>query len=625
MVKLKFFDTETAGLEYGIRLAAAARGFEIAEDGVPVHVSSTGEGLVVSGDAGKYTITYEKRHEFFRAVALLVGMLEGGRTDFEISEQSRLEMCGAMIDCSRNAVPKADTILDLFAKAALMGMNCIMLYTEDTYEVEGYEYFGYMRGRYSAKEMKLFDEAAASLGIDMIPCIQTLAHLSATLRWEYSNGMRDTSDILLIDEERTYEFIESMFRSLRKSCSSKRIHIGMDEAHDVGRGAYMDKNGYHDRFDILSKHVRRVCKIAEKYDFKPMMWSDMFFRLGSAEHDYYETNPKFPENITEMIPENISMVYWDYYNFDESMYKAMIEGHRRLGREVIFAGGVWKWCGMAPGYKMTFNTTFPALAACRKAGLERVFATMWGDDGGEVSIYTTLLGMQLYAEYNYYENPDMEHLKDRFALCLGLDAEDVLKLELDDMQISENCCDNAPVSRQVLYQDVLLGLFDKNFESFDLEKYYDEKIKRLDTVAYGTELDGIFDYYRSLTRLLRRKCMIGVKIRKAYNKGDKKQLSEYADELLKLLEDYADFHEKAYIVWMSENKPFGFDKFEIRLGGTVQRIKTAERRIREFCRGEIEKIDELEEKLLYYGSADSKGKLPHEHAYRRISSVASEF
>lgn len=58
-----------------------------------------------------------------------------------------------------------------------------MLYTEDTYEVNDEPYFGYVRGRYTKEEMKELDAFAGSLGISLIPCIQTLAHLKATFRW----------------------------------------------------------------------------------------------------------------------------------------------------------------------------------------------------------------------------------------------------------------------------------------------------------------------------------------------------------------------------------------------------------------------------------------------------------
>ena len=162
-----------------------------------------------------------------------------------------------------------------------MGYNTVQLYTEDTYEADGEPYFGYLRGRYSKAELKELDAYARGIGIELVPCIQTLAHLGGITRWAEYGGITDIGDILLAGEERTYELIEHMFRTCAECFTSRRINIGMDEAHMLGLGAYLDKHGYKDRFSILSEHLRRVCEIADKYGFKPMMWSDMFFRLAS--------------------------------------------------------------------------------------------------------------------------------------------------------------------------------------------------------------------------------------------------------------------------------------------------------------------------------------------------------
>ena len=83
-----------------------------------------------------------------------------------------------------------------------------MLYTEDTFEVEEYPYFGHMRGKYTAAEIKELDAYALSLGIELIPCIQTLAHLNAMFKWEGEFwDVFDCDDILLCDEEKTYDIV----------------------------------------------------------------------------------------------------------------------------------------------------------------------------------------------------------------------------------------------------------------------------------------------------------------------------------------------------------------------------------------------------------------------------------
>ena len=119
---------------------------------------------------------------------------------------------GIMLDLSRNAVMNMDNLKNYLKIISKIGYNCVFLYTEDTYEVEGEPYFGYLRGRYSVEEMRELDSYAQNLGIEVIPCIQTLAHLTAISRWQQYS--MDTPDILMVDDESTYELIDKMFKTL---------------------------------------------------------------------------------------------------------------------------------------------------------------------------------------------------------------------------------------------------------------------------------------------------------------------------------------------------------------------------------------------------------------------------
>ena len=73
---------------------------------------------------------------------------------------------GVMIDLSRNAVMSLPALKDFLSVLKKFGYNTVFLYMEDTYQVEGEEYFGYMRGRYSTEEMKEIDDLCVSLGIE---------------------------------------------------------------------------------------------------------------------------------------------------------------------------------------------------------------------------------------------------------------------------------------------------------------------------------------------------------------------------------------------------------------------------------------------------------------------------
>src|SRR5699024_12474110 len=107
----------------------------------------------------------------------------------ELTEHPQFETSGAMLDASRNAVLTKEGIQSFLRQMAVMGLNLLMVYTEDTYEVDEYPYFGYMRERYTQAEMKECDDYARTLGMEMVPCIQNLAHLTEVFRSNYESQL----------------------------------------------------------------------------------------------------------------------------------------------------------------------------------------------------------------------------------------------------------------------------------------------------------------------------------------------------------------------------------------------------------------------------------------------------
>ena len=169
----------------------------------------------------------------------------------------KTQRLGTMIDCSRNAVMSIAALKKWIDITSSLGYNTVMLYTEDTYEVDDNPYFGYLRGRYSKAELKEADTFCHENGVELIPCVQTLAHLNAIFKWQEVYGdINDTADILLADDEKTYNLIDKMFATLSQCFTSRKIHIGMDEAYMVGLGKYRDKHGDADRFDVINRHLQ---------------------------------------------------------------------------------------------------------------------------------------------------------------------------------------------------------------------------------------------------------------------------------------------------------------------------------------------------------------------------------
>ena len=512
---------------------------------------------------------------------------------------------GVMIDMSRNAVMSMEGLRRFLPILADMGYNCVMLYTEDTYEVDGEPYFGYMRGRYSKAEMKELDAFANSLGMTVIPCIQTLAHMNAAFRWKQIP--KDCDDILLTDDERTYELIDRMFASLSECFASRKIQIGMDEAHMLGRGKHLDIHGYEPVHAIMKRHLARICEIAAKYDYELLVWSDMFFRPWNN-GAYYVSKRVVPKEVIDSLPESVIPVYWDYYQSREEIYSDMMENHKQLSDKTWFAGGAWSWQGLIPYNRFTLESMLPALNACKKHGIRNVVMTMWGDDGAECSHFSQLPSLYYMAEYAK-GNADPERIKAGFQERFGLDFDSFMQIDCPNDVIPYEGRPLNP-SKYMLYSDYFNGFMDYTI----LEgggKRYAEFAKTLNEIANKSHAFGyVFETAARLCDVLEIKYELGVRTRNAYQAGDKDTLRSLAENEYAELAIRLDVFAKAFErQWMKDNKPHGFDVQDLRLGGLLRRTDACRRRLLAYVNGEIERIDELDETLLPVGKQGASTRL----------------
>jgi len=555
--------------------------------------------LRVSTKSG-YNIAYKETSNFFRALSILLQNRD--KSDFEKQETALFEGSSAMIDISRNAVYTIAEMKRLLAFMALAGQNRCYLYMEDTYELTGYPYFGYLRGRYSLSELKQIDDFAFALGIEAIPCIQTLAHLRNTLRWGYAESIKDTDDILLVGEEATNQFIETMISTLKNTFRSNKIHIGMDEAMNLGTGAYLRKNGYANQFDLMIQHLNQVNAIVQKYDMEPIIWDDMFYRVSNANHDYYNYEQRLSDEDIAKVPKNITLVYWDYYHDTEREYDTLLQMRDRFPNDIAFAGGIWRWMGYIPTYSKTFVATNAALAMCKKHRVKEIIATAWGDDGAETPIETILPGLILFGEHCYGQPTDNDAINEKCEFLTGLSLSDYQTIEqLDILPGCEypNLKTRNP-SKHILYQDLLLGAFDQYFSNQSISLHYQACEKQLLVISERAgEFSKLFKMYASLARVLAVKSVLGTQLRKAYQSRDRDELARIAQIILpNLKEKVLTFKQDYAKVWFYESKGFGFEVIDIRLGGIVSRIDSAISRLACYLNNEIFVIEELEEPLL---------------------------
>ena len=590
------FENVPSRVQAAVAEVAEELGLVCCEEGKPI-VLTVGESCGLSNDGEAIILTYSLEHEIFRAMSYLPQFLKDGKT---VCEKKKDAMLCYMADMSRNAVYNMKTAKQTIRYLALMGYDSLMLYTEDTYELPEYPHFGHMRGRFSKEELKEIDDYAYSYGIEVIPCIQTLAHLTTVLRWGGEYPFQDTGDILLVDDDRTYAFVRAMFRVCRECFRSNRIDVGMDEAHMLGRGKFMDQHGYEPTPDIMIRHLTRVVEICTEFGYHPMIWSDMFFRMA-FNHVYRVREGEIPQNVIDMVPENLTLIYWDYYSMDSQIFTHMVDCHQKFHNPIAFAGGAWKWSGFAPSNKLSIKSTRMQLDVCEEKGLRDVIVTAWGDNGAEASQFSVLASMLYFAE-RCYNAADDAQLESRAQMLWEIGFEDLLAFDApNEMPGLEGSDNHYNPCKYLLYNDPLEGLMDRHMDPETVADGFKKAGERLMKLAGHPTFGYAFETLGRLCELLTDKCDLTSRMRKAYLAGDRETLAYIAEEQIPVimvkLTKFIDVFRRQ---WYRENKTFGFATEDIRLGGLMQRLEATQERLTGYLDGVYEKIEELEQPVLWF-------------------------
>ena len=547
------------------------------DNGIAVEaVPSADSTLKIVYQSGKATVFYPTKPAFFRALTLLKEKYEYG--DFEYTENKKVDSLGYMVDCSRNAVYTVETVKKIIRQIALMGYDYFMLYCEDTIEIKEYPMLGYMRSRYSHEEIKEIVAFGALYGIELVPCIQTLAHLKGLLKWIHHSTLKDVNDILLVDHEPTYEFIESVVKTMREIYTTNRIHIGMDEAFLLGRGAYMNKHGAVEEHEIFTRHINRVVDICLKNGFsKQIMWS---------------------ANVTKgEIPKSVSMVKWDYYRAEKQQYYNALMACKGRAENIIFGDSAYKCTGIASTQRFSIMVAEPALSACDEVGIKDFLLTSWGDMGAECTAFSPLPSLQLHSEFAYSNSIEYDYVSRRLEATVGVPYEPFLDIDYCNLLPGSDVVVALNAGTALLYQDVLNGVLDKHVANAPDAKEYLEKGIELfrNYMEKYPEYAYIFRVQQAFCKALIIKWNLGVRTTNAYLKGDKEALMQIAEkDIPAVTEDIMALYTALKNQWYREAKKNGFDVQDIRFGGLVNRLAAVRERLIAYCNGEEERIEELE-------------------------------
>lgn len=499
-----------------------------------------------------------------------------------------------------DCLPKVDTLKKFIDIISSIGYKRLYLGIGENFYVKKQPYLAYMIGRYSTEDIRVIDCYAKNKGIELIPAIQTLAHYHSIPCYAHYKPMMDHGHVLLVDDERTYAFLNDIFEAISEAFSSRRIMIGMDEAHMLGAGRYHDLHGNVDRTELLLRHLRKVLSIAQQYDYHCEMWSDMFFKLQTMSN-YDDNHMLAPKELLGQLPSDLRIVHWNYELLGVDNHRRILQEHKKMTKNVSMTGGFYKWVGFAPNNTYSIKANHNLIEAVKAEEIEELNLSMWCDNGGEASLFSILPA--LFDTALYAGITEKEQAIPMFEKLTGMTLEEFQTVDYLNYPYFQKIEKVGNSCFYYLYMDLFLATFHSLLSDGLTEAYaqYAERVKRCQKGEFGY----IFETCFTLAKVLEIKASLGLEIKKAYQKGDKRELRRIATsvipELIKRLDCFFVTFEKQ---WHIENSSMGFEIHCARIGALRFRVKYIAEELLKYCDGKMEYITELEQETLKFAYAE---------------------
>ena len=496
----------------------------------------------------------------------------------------KFEHLSALVECSSGVVPKVETVkkyLDLFSR---MGYDRLYLGLADAYKIPEEPFFNYKRGGYTADDFREMDAHAKRCGVELIPQIQLLSHLHFLRKYPEYAGIFDTDNVLMVGEERVYQLIEHMVKAVSEGLSSRRIHIGLDEAFGIGTGGYLKKHGPADKKELILRHLKRVFPILKKYGYTAEMWADMLLETDNT--------AVTAEQVRKVLPEDSTVFLWDYEENDEAKLADLVDRGGALSQNLAFAGGVWKYIGFGPCNRYSVSRLLPQMKVCSQKGIKHFMVTLWSDNGAPCSVYAALPALFTAAEYANGNCSGAEDLdKEKFRAITGIGYDDMLSLEYLNDPLKQGGKTRSSSSFWAFYTDLLLGNFDL-YLTPGVEKAYAERADEYAALKTGP-FGHVFAMSEAVMRVLAIKAPLPGRIREAYARKDRTALLSCVEEIGRLKKAISDFTGIFAGYFRTDNRPFGLEVHQLYLGGQLARCDYASERLTAFCE-KGEPVEELE-------------------------------
>lgn len=352
--------TDDAGLRSSLTSKGLATDDKFDTEGYVLRAA--GDGVVVAGQGGA---------GLFYGVQTLRQLIqpEGKRNvvpAIAIKDWPTMKWRGVHDDISRGPIPTLDYMKKEVRTLAEYKMNMFSLYMEHVFDFESEPLLAPKEGALNAKEVKQLVEYAKKYYVTIVPEQQAFGHLHHVLKTEEFADMAETSHghVLAPVNDKSYEFIKTMYGEMVPLFPSPFFHIGADETFELGRGQTADRVKEIGLGRVYLEHLKKVTEIMKPYNKRLMFWGDI------AMH--------YPE-LLNILPKDVIAVPWSYGA--RSSFDTMLKPYKDAGLDIMVSPGANNWNQIYPNLDTAFVNIRNFVRDGQKFGAMGMLNTTWDDDG----------------------------------------------------------------------------------------------------------------------------------------------------------------------------------------------------------------------------------------------------
>jgi hypothetical protein len=373
-------------------------------------------------------------------------LVRGGRgcvPSCRIVDGPVLAVRGLSLDISRGRMPTGEEFVRILDTCVEFKLNMLQLYIEDTFPFRGVPGAALRSYSLTPSALRAVAREARTRGITLVPIVQTLGHqermLSHASMRDYSElnaprpGWDGVARAVRRSVERVLEqaglslaapapsgmfaptdagaqrLVGSMVDDVLAASGATAVHIGCDEATELGRGASAADAAHHGVEGVYLDHVRRLARHAKA-------------RWGAGTWIYADFVLQHPA-LLDSLPLNITLVDWHY---DPDAAFGSLDSLRGVAaNRIVTSAGLWNWFAIYPDYARAFPNIRNATAAAQSRRCRGALLASWGDGGAEDLFGNDVLGLAYFADRAWspaaQERPDFvaAYCRARFGPTAG--------------------------------------------------------------------------------------------------------------------------------------------------------------------------------------------------------------